>query len=88
MAVKIRLARYGKKKKPFYRIMVAKDTAPRNGRFIEQIGTYDPCSEPPIANIDKDKALQWLKKGAQPTPAANQILKKGGVYQKSSSSSL
>lgn len=88
MAVKIRLARYGKKKRPFYRIMVAKDTAPRNGRFIEQIGTYDPCGEPPIANIDKDKALQWLKKGAQPTPAAIQILKKGGVYQKSSSPSL
>lgn len=88
MAVKIRLARYGKKKKPFYRIMVAKDTAPRNGRFIEQIGTYDPCSEPPITNIDKDRAVQWIKKGAQPTPAVIQILKKGGVYQKASSPSL
>jgi small subunit ribosomal protein S16 len=83
MAVKIRLARYGKKKRPFYRIVVAKDTAPRDGRFIDLLGTYDPCCEPAIAKIDKEKALQWLQKGAQPTPSAIQILKRGGVFQKS-----
>jgi small subunit ribosomal protein S16 len=84
MAVKIRLARYGKKKRPFYRIVVAKDTAPRDGRFIAMLGTYDPCSEPPTAKIDTQKASQWLQKGAQPTPSAMQILKRGGVFQKPS----
>jgi len=82
MAVKIRLERYGKKKRPFYRIVVAKDTSPRDGRFIELLGTYDPCSAPATAKINKDKALQWIAQGAQPTQAAIQVLKKGGVFQK------
>jgi small subunit ribosomal protein S16 len=82
MAVKIRLARFGKKKRPFYRIVVAKDTSPRDGRFIEQLGTYDPCSAPATAKINREKTLAWIAKGAQPTPSATQVLKKGGVFQK------
>ena len=81
MAVKIRLTRHGKKKKPFYRIVVAHDTSPRDGRFIERIGTYDPCSEPAKINLNREKALNWLKKGAQPTQAADQILRKEGVFK-------
>jgi len=81
MAVKIRLARCGKKKKPYYRVVVAQDTAPRDGRFVEIIGTYDPCSDPAKITIDKEKALSWLKKGAQPTQSADQLLRKGGVFK-------
>ena len=81
MAVKIRLARYGKKKNPFYRIVVAQDTCPRDGRFIEKIGTYDPCIDPVKIILDKEKALDWLKKGAQPTQAADRVLRKGGVFK-------
>ncbi len=81
MAVKIRLARYGKKKKPFYRIIVAKDTSPRDGRFIALLGTFDPATEPAKIKIDKEKALNWLRKGAQPTQSVMQILKRGGVFQ-------
>ncbi len=81
MAVKIRLARYGKKKKPFYRIVVAQDTSPRDGRFIEAIGTYDPCTEPASIRVDKERALNWLSKGAQPTQSAGQLLRKQGVYK-------
>jgi small subunit ribosomal protein S16 len=81
MAVRIRLARYGKKKKPFYRIVVAESTSPRDGRFIEKIGTYDPCCDPASINLDKEKALGWLKKGARPTQSADQILRKGGVFK-------
>jgi len=79
MAAKIRLARFGKKKKPFYRIVVADEAQPRDGGFIELLGTYDPCSNPPLITIEKDKALDWIKKGAQPTQTARQILKKGGL---------
>jgi small subunit ribosomal protein S16 len=81
MAVKIRLARYGKKKAPFYRIVVAQDTFPRDGRFIEMIGTYDPCSEPAKIHIEKEKVLNWLEKGAKPTQSVNKILRKGGVFK-------
>ncbi len=81
MAVKIRLARYGKKKKPFYRIVVCQSTAPRDGRFLEIIGTYDPCCDPAIIKVEKEKALDWLKKGAQPTQSVHQILKKGGILK-------
>ena len=80
MAVKIRLARYGKKKQPFYRIVVAPDTAPRDGRFVEILGTYDPCVDPAVIEIKKERALEWLSKGAQPTQSAGQILKKSGVF--------
>ena len=79
MAVKIRLARYGKKKQPFYRIVVATDTAPRDGRFVEILGTYDPCVEPAAIEIKKERALEWLSKGARPTQSAGQLLKKSGV---------
>ena len=81
MAVKIRLARYGKKKKPFYRIVAAQDTSPRDGRFIEILGTYNPCIEPAEIKINKERALEWLKKGANPTQSADQLLRKGGVFK-------
>jgi small subunit ribosomal protein S16 len=81
MAVKIRLARFGKKKKPFYRVVVAPEAAPRDGRFIAVLGTYDPCSNPAVISINKEKAADWVKKGAQPTPAAEQILRKEGVFK-------
>lgn len=81
MAVKIRLARFGKKKKPFYRVVVANETSPRDGRFIEILGTYDPCSHPAKISLDKEKAREWLKRGAQPTQTANQILRKEGVFK-------
>ncbi|MCX5895217.1 MAG: 30S ribosomal protein S16 [Proteobacteria bacterium] len=87
MAVKIRLARHGKKKRPFYRIVVTKDTSPRDGRFIELLGTFDPCTEPAAVTINKEKALSWLRKGAQPTQSVIQILKRGGVFQSSSTPS-
>jgi small subunit ribosomal protein S16 len=82
MAAKIRLARYGKKKNPFYKIVVIDSASPRNGRYLEKIGTYDPCSNPVAISIEKDKALDWLKKGAKPTQTADQILRKGGVFKK------
>ncbi len=81
MAVKIRLARFGKKKKPFYRVVVAPETAPRDGRFVEVLGTYDPCSDPAAVTIDKEKAIDWIKKGAQPTQSAGRILRKEGVFK-------
>lgn len=79
MAVKIRLARFGTKKKPFYRIMVTDSRAPRNGRFIEKIGTYDPKQDPPSITLDKERATEWLQKGAQTTPTVTQLLKREGI---------
>ena len=79
MAVKIRLRRMGAKKAPFYRIVVADERYPRDGRFIEEIGYYDPTKEPTVVNLDADKAKTWLKNGAQPTDAVKVILKKEGV---------
>ena len=79
MAVKIRLRRMGAKKAPFYRIVVADERYPRDGRFIEEIGTYDPTKEPTVVNLDADKAKTWLKNGAQPTDTVKVILKKEGV---------
>ena len=81
MAVKIRLARYGKKKQPFYRIVVAQDTSPRDGKFLALLGTYDPSSDPAKICLDREQALNWLKKGAQPTQSADQILRKGGIFK-------
>jgi small subunit ribosomal protein S16 len=81
MAVKIRLTRYGKKKRPFYRVIVAKETAPRDGRFIEILGTYDPLAKEKTIKINKEKALSWIRKGAQPTQTVAQLLKKSGVFQ-------
>jgi small subunit ribosomal protein S16 len=79
MAVKIRLARFGTKKKPFYRIMVTDTRAPRNGRFIEKIGTYDPKQDPPSINVDKERVTEWLQKGAQTSPTVAQLLKRVGI---------
>lgn len=79
MAVKIRLRRMGAKKAPFYRIVVADERYPRDGRFIEEIGYYDPTKEPTVVNLDADKAKTWLKSGAQPTDTVKVILKKEGV---------
>src|SRR5690242_19710922 len=83
MAVKIRLARQGRKKRPFYHIVIADSRSPRDGKFIEKIGTYDPTTIPATIDISKDKALDWLQKGAQPTPTLHKILSfKGVLYHK------
>ncbi|MBO5784060.1 MAG: 30S ribosomal protein S16 [Clostridia bacterium] len=79
MAVKIRLRRMGAKKNPFYRIVVADSRSPRDGRFIEEIGTYDPTRTPSAVNIDAEKAKQWIANGAQPTDTVKAMLKKNGV---------
>ena len=79
MAVKIRLARHGAKKRPYYRIVAADSRAPRDGRFIEEIGYYDPTKEPSVVKIDAEKAKQWLDNGAQPTDTVREILKKAAV---------
>lgn len=75
MSVKIRLRRMGAKKAPFYRVVVADSRFPRDGRFIEEIGYYDPTKEPAVVNIDKEKAEEWIKKGAQPTDTVKRLLK-------------
>jgi small subunit ribosomal protein S16 len=79
MAVKIRLARHGSKGNPFYRIVVADSRSPRDGRFIERIGTYDPQKEPSDIKVDEEKAREWLDKGAQPTDQVKNLLKISGV---------
>ncbi len=81
MAVKIRLKRIGAKKAPFYRVVVADSRYPRDGRFIEEIGTYNPIANPSVINIDGEKASAWLKNGAQPTDTVKSLLKKAGVIQ-------
>ena len=81
MAVKIRLKRTGGKKNPFYRIVVADARSPRDGKFIEQIGTYDPLQTPTAVHLDPEKAKEWLKKGAQPTDTVRAVLKKQGVIE-------
>ncbi len=75
MAVKIRLKRMGAKKAPFYRVVVADSRYPRDGRFIEEIGTYNPLTDPSTINIDKEKAEKWIKNGAQPTDTVKKLLK-------------
>lgn len=77
--VKIRLRRMGAKKTPFYRIVVADSRYPRDGRFIEEIGTYNPLTNPSTVNVDADRAQEWIKNGAQPTDTVRGILKKAGV---------
>ena len=79
MAVKIRLRRLGAKKAPFYRIVVADSRYPRDGRFIEEIGYYDPTKDPADVKIDADKAKKWIANGAQPTDTVKALLKKNGV---------
>lgn len=82
MAVKIRMKRMGAKKKPFYRLVVADSRSPRDGRFIEEIGYYNPISEPVEIKIDEERAIKWLKDGAQPTDTVKDLFKKNGVYDK------
>lgn len=77
--VKIRLRRLGAKKAPFYRIVVADSRYPRDGRFIEEIGTYNPLISPAEVKVDSERAQQWIKNGAQPTDTVRDILKKAGV---------
>ena len=80
--VKIRLKRMGMKKNPFYRVVVADERSPRDGRFIDEIGYYDPMKKPSLIKIDKEKALDWMQKGAQPTDSARSLLKRSGVIEK------
>ncbi len=79
--VKIRLRRMGAKKAPFYRIVVADSRYPRDGRFIEEIGTYDPTAEPSVLKVDAERAQAWIKTGAQPTETVKALLKKAGAIQ-------
>ncbi len=79
MAVKIRLTRLGKKKAPFYRVVVADSRSPRDGRFVEEIGYYNPLTDPATIKIDADKAQTWIKNGAQPTDTVRSLLKKSGI---------
>ncbi len=79
MAVKIRLRRMGAKKAPFYRIVVAGSRYPRGGRFIEDIGYYNPLEEPPVVKVDVEKAQKWIANGAQPTDTVKALLKNAGV---------
>ena len=82
MSVKIRLKRMGMKKKPFYRVVVADERATRDGRFIDEIGYYNPVSNPVELKIDNEKAQQWIKNGAQPTDTVRGLLKKTGAIAK------
>ena len=79
MAVKIRLRRMGAKKAPFYRVIVADSRSPRDGRFIDEIGYYDPNVDPSIIKVDTDKAKQWIENGAKPTETVAKILKIAGL---------
>ncbi|MDP9070024.1 MAG: 30S ribosomal protein S16 [Actinomycetota bacterium] len=80
MAVKLRLMRMGKKKQPTYRLVAADSRSPRNGRFIEILGTYEPRAEPSRIVIDEEKALRWLRQGAQPTERVEKLLKATGAW--------
>ncbi len=79
MAVKMRLRRIGAKKAPFYRVIVADSRSPRDGRFIEEIGYYNPLTEPAEIKIDAEKAKKWITNGAQPTETVKSLLKKSGI---------
>ncbi len=79
MAVKIRLKRMGAKKAPFYRVVVADSRFPRDGRFIEEIGTYNPMKDPSEFSVDAEKVQKWIKNGAQPTDTVRNLLKKNGI---------
>lgn len=82
MSVKIRLARYGAKKKPYYRIVVASTDAPRDGKFLELVGTYDPLKKPAAVTLKQDRVKAWLDKGALPTATVKTLLKKEGFFSK------
>jgi len=80
--VKIRLNRMGAKRQPFYRIVVADSRSPRDGRFIEIVGNYDPTKDPAIINVDEEKVMAWIKNGAQPTDTVRSLLSKKGIMKK------
>ena len=80
--VKIRLTRMGAKKKPFYRIVVADSRSPRDGRFIEIVGNYDPLQKPAVVNVDEEKVIDWVMKGAQPTDTVRSLLSQKGIMAK------
>ncbi len=80
MAVKLRLMRMGKKKQPTYRVVAADSRSPRNGRFIEIVGSYEPRQDPSVVVIDNDRAVGWLRKGAQPTDTVEKLLKISGAW--------
>ncbi len=82
MAVRIRLARHGAKKRPYYRIVAASSEAPRDGRFLEVLGTYNPLTDPATITVKKDRLLDWLGKGAQPSDTVRSLLRKSGVLAK------
>ncbi|MFS8639811.1 MAG: 30S ribosomal protein S16 [Symbiobacteriaceae bacterium] len=82
MALKIRLKRMGMKKSPSYRLVVTEASSPRDGRFVEEIGYYDPTKNPAVLKIDEEKALNWLLKGATPTETTRALLSKAGVLKK------
>ncbi len=82
MAVSMRLMRFGGKKTPFYRIVVSDSRSPRNGRFIDQVGTYNPQKDPAEVKFREEKAIQWLKKGVKPTPTVRQLLAKSGLTKR------
>ncbi len=82
MGVRIRLARYGRKKNPFYRLVVADSRSPRDGRFIELLGTYDPMVDPAEIKVDEERAVHWLSAGAIPSDTARGLLKKSGAWEK------
>lgn len=80
--VKIRLRRMGAKKRPFYRVVVADARSPRDGKFLEEIGYYDPTKSPAVVKIDEEKAIKWIQNGAQPTETARSLLRQTGVLKK------
>ncbi|MCI0131269.1 MULTISPECIES: 30S ribosomal protein S16 [Enterococcaceae] len=82
MAVKIRLKRMGSKKKPFYRMVVADSRSPRDGRYIEVVGTYNPLTDPAQVKVEEDLILDWLSKGAQPSDTVRNILSREGIMKK------
>ncbi|ERI92887.1 ribosomal protein S16 [Clostridiales bacterium oral taxon 876 str. F0540] len=82
MAVKIRLRRMGAKKAPFYRVVVADSRSPRDGRFIEEIGYYNPTTEPALIKIDEEKAVKWVKNGAQPSDIVKKLFNRAGLNEK------
>jgi len=82
MAIKIRLARAGAKKRPFYQVVVADERSRRDGRFIENVGTYDPTKNPAAVKLNAEKAQAWLDKGAQPTDTVRQLLKNAGILDR------
>jgi small subunit ribosomal protein S16 len=81
LAVKFRLSRYGAKKRPFYRIVVADSRAPRDGGFIDKVGFYDPLKDPAQVSLDKEKVKAWYQKGARPTRTVENLFKKEGIFK-------